>query len=69
MTRSTAHLLDPALADAADPWAGYDPNAEPLEDRLYLPVGVDPHGDVCGAQYPTGASQRAAKHDLPSWPI
>ena len=48
MTRVDAHLLDPALADAADPCAGDDPSAEPLEDRLYLPVGVDPHGDICG---------------------
>ncbi len=51
MASSTAHLLDPALADAADPFAGYDPSAEPLEDRLYLPVGVDPHGDICGVVF------------------
>ncbi|MCL4532150.1 MAG: transposase [Actinobacteria bacterium] len=48
MTRSLAHLLDPALADAVDSCAGDDSSAEPLEDRLYLPVGVDPHGDICG---------------------
>lgn len=51
MASSTAHLLDPTLADAADPFAGYDPSAEPLEDRLYLPVGVDPHGDICGVVF------------------
>jgi hypothetical protein len=51
MPRPVAHLLDPALADAADPCAGYNPEAEPLEDRLYLPVGVDPHGDICGVVF------------------
>jgi transposase len=51
MIRSMAHLLDPALADAANSRAGYDPSAEPLEDRLYLPVGVDPHGDICGVVF------------------
>ena len=51
MTQLAAHLLDPALADAAAPCAGYDPSAEPLDDRLYLPVGVDPHGDICGVVF------------------
>jgi len=51
MTNVYAHLLDPALADGADPLAGDDPSAEPLEDRLYLPVGVDPHGDICGVVF------------------
>ena len=51
MTRSVAHLLDPALADAEDPFADYDGSTEPLEDRLYLPVGVDPHGDICGVVF------------------
>lgn len=51
MTQLAAHLLDPALADAAALCAGYDPSAEPLDDRLYLPVGVDPHGDICGVVF------------------
>jgi hypothetical protein len=51
MSSSQAHLLDSALADATDPFAGYDSSAEPLEDRLYLPVGVDPHGDTCGVVF------------------
>lgn len=58
MTHSPAHLLDPALAEATDPLAGYDPSAEPLQDRLYLPVGVDPHGDICGVVFAHPYPQR-----------
>lgn len=58
MNHTDAHLLDPALADADDPFAGYDPGAEPLEDRLYLPVGVDPHGDICGVVFAHPYPQR-----------
>jgi transposase len=48
MSRSYASFLDPQLSDGEHPWEGYDPIGEPLEDRLYLPCGVDPHGDICG---------------------
>ncbi len=51
MSQFNAHLLDPALEDPAEPLAGYDVSQEPLEDRLYLPVGVDPHGDICGVVF------------------
>jgi hypothetical protein len=51
MDRSVAHVLDPALAPADAPFADSDISAEPLEDRLYLPVGVDPHGDICGVVF------------------
>ena len=58
MKRVDAHLLDPALADADDPFAGYYPGTEPLEDRLYLPVCVDPHGDICGVVFAHPYPQR-----------
>ncbi len=51
MSRSYARLLDPVLEDDDNPFAHYDAHNEPLEDRLYLPVGVDPHGDICGVVF------------------
>lgn len=51
MSRSYARLLDPALEDDDDPFAGYNARLEPLEDQLYLPCGVDPHGDICGVVF------------------
>jgi hypothetical protein len=58
MSRSYASFLDPQRSSGDHPWAGYDPADEPLEDRLYLPCGVDPHGDICGVcfvhPYPQG---------------
>jgi transposase len=50
MSPSHARLLDPTLEDD-DPFAGYDAQVEPLEDRLYLPCGVDPHGDICAVVF------------------
>jgi hypothetical protein len=58
MSRSYARLLDPALEDDDDPFTDYNACLEPLEDQLYLPCGVDPHGDICGVvfapPYPQG---------------
>ena len=51
MSRSYARLLDPTLEDDNHPFAGYEARLEPLEDRLYLPCGVDPHGDICGVVF------------------
>lgn len=51
MARSYARLLDPALEGDSDPFAGYDTSREPLEDRLYLPCGVDPHSEICGVVF------------------
>jgi transposase len=51
MSRAYACLLDPQLEAKGDPFDGYDARLEPLEDRLYLPCGVDPHGDVCGVVF------------------
>ncbi len=48
MARVYARLLDPTLDEVENPWAGYEARHDPLEDRLYLPVGVDSHGDICG---------------------
>lgn len=53
MARSYARLLDPTLDPAADPWAGYEASGEPLEDRLYLPCGVDPTAIFAGWFLPT----------------
>jgi hypothetical protein len=39
---SFAKLCDPTFEDLEDPYRHYDPTGEPLEDRLYLPVGFDP---------------------------
>jgi len=58
MSRRYTNHLDPQLPDGDQLWDGYDPAGEPLEDRLYLPCGVDPHGDICGVcfvhPYPQG---------------
>ena len=58
MSRRYSSHLDPQLPDGDRLWDGYDPAGEPLEDRLYLPCGVDPHGDICGVcfvhPYPQG---------------
>jgi len=51
MTSTFSRLLDPSLEDAHDPFQGYDPRGEPLDDRLYLPCGIDPHADVCGVAF------------------
>lgn len=48
MSRSYASYLDPQLTDCEQPFQGYQAAGEPLEDRLYLPCGIDPHGDICG---------------------
>lgn len=58
MARSYARLLDPTLEAAADPLTGYEASREPLEDQLYLPVGVDPHGDICGVVFSHPYPQR-----------
>jgi len=37
-----AKVFDPTFEDLEDPYRHYDADGEPLEDRLYLPVGFDP---------------------------
>ena len=37
-----AKVFDPTFEDLADPYRHYNADGEPLEDRLYLPVGFDP---------------------------
>jgi transposase len=58
MSRRYVRQQDPQFSDRDQLWEGYDPAGEPLEDRLYLPCGVDPHGDICGVcfvhPYPQG---------------
>ncbi|MFQ6058666.1 MAG: IS110 family transposase [Anaerolineae bacterium] len=51
MSMTFARLLDPAFEDDHDPFRHYDPAGEPLEDRLYLPCGIDPHSKVCGVAF------------------
>jgi len=46
-----ARLLDPCFEDDDDPFRHYDVRGEPLEDRLYLPCGIDPHKKVCYAAF------------------
>jgi len=53
-----ARLLDPAFEDEHDPFRYYDPAGEPLEDRLYLPCGVDPHSKLCGVAFVHPLPQR-----------
>jgi hypothetical protein len=48
MSRSYASYLDPQSCDAKRTWEDDDASGELLEDRLYLPCGIDPHGDICG---------------------
>jgi transposase len=51
MSSTFSRLVDPTLETPDDPFRGYDPRGEPLNDQLYLPCGIDPHGDVCGAAF------------------
>jgi transposase len=51
MSTTFARLLDPSFEDDDDPFCHYDYRCEPLEDRLYLPCGIDPHKNVCHAAF------------------
>jgi transposase len=51
MSMTFARLLDPCFEDEDDPFRHYDYRGEPLEDRLYLPCGIDPHKKVCHAAF------------------
>ena len=51
MPTTFARLLDPSFEDEDDPLRHYDARGEPLEDRLYLPCGIDPHKKVCAAVF------------------
>ena len=51
MPMTFARLLDPSFEDDDDPFRHYDVRGEPLEDRLYLPCGIDPHKKVCYAAF------------------
>jgi transposase len=42
MSSSFSRILDPSFEDMDDPFKHYDATGEPLEDRLYLPCGIDP---------------------------
>ena len=39
---SFARILDPTFEDMTNPFKCYDSRGEPLEDKLYLPCGIDP---------------------------
>ena len=51
MPTTFARLLDPSFEDEDDPFRHYDARGEPLEDRLYLPCGIDPHKKACAAVF------------------
>ena len=51
MSMTFARLLDPCFEDDDAPFRHYDYRGEPLEDRLYLPCGIDPHKKVCHAAF------------------
>ena len=42
MSSSFCRILDPYFEDDDDPFKHYDENGEPIDDRLYLPCGIDP---------------------------
>jgi transposase len=58
MSTTFARLLDPCFEDEDDPFRHYDARGEPLEDRLYLPCGIDPHKKVCHAAFVHPLPQR-----------
>lgn len=39
---SFARILDPKFEDFSHPFKYYDAQGEPLEDKMYLPCGIDP---------------------------
>ena len=39
---SFCRILDPSFEDLDDPFKYYSDSGEPIEDRLYLPCGIDP---------------------------
>ena len=58
MSTTFARLIDPTFEDDHDPFRHYDASGEPLEDRLYLPCGIDPHSQVCGVAFVHPLPQR-----------
>jgi transposase len=58
MSTTFARLLDPCFEDDEDPLRHYDERGKPLEDRLYLPCGIDPHKTVCHAVFVHPLPQR-----------
>jgi len=58
MPMTFARLLDPCFEDEDDPFRHYDARGEPLEDRLYLPCGIDPHKEACAAVFVHPLPQR-----------
>ena len=41
MSSSFSRILSPCFEDIDDPFKHYDKSGEPIEDRLYLPCGID----------------------------
>ena len=51
MPMTFARLLDPSFEDDKRSLCHYDARGETLENRLYLPCGIDPHKKVCQAAF------------------
>jgi transposase len=51
MSCSFSRILDPAFEDMDDPFKHYNHRGEPIEDRLYLPCGIDPDKKEVGVAF------------------
>ncbi len=51
MSSSFSRILDPSFENVDDPFKHYNPRGEPLEDRLYLPCGIDPDKKGLGVAF------------------
>jgi len=64
-----AKVFDPTFEDLEDPYRHYDADGEPLEDRLYLPVGFDPgkkHTEVVALHPFPGHDQIVWQRTIPT---
>ena len=51
LSSSFSRILDPSFEEMDDPFKYYDQGGEPLEDRLYLPCGMDPDKKQLGVAF------------------
>jgi transposase len=51
VSNSFSRILDPSFENIDDPFKYYDRSGEPLEDRLYLPCGIDPDKKRLGVAF------------------
>ena len=48
---SFSRILDPQFEDFSNPFKHYNAQGEPLEDKLYLPCGIDPAKKELGVAF------------------